>query len=158
MVKTFYPVRLTFVVVSILNLAALNACSPKSIISNAINDLLMPTCEKANIQFSTTKSPIPSVLDWKKIGFAKELINQFQKIVVFSGGSNPIPLSDWDKFKPLFPWQKNIDRNILFQKTAFLRSPDTDANCQGSNCIKQRDYKGYTWIDIAEPVKCLFQI
>lgn len=81
MLKSFYQIEL-LLFLSILNLTALTACSPKSIISNAINDLLMPTCQKAQIEFSTVKSAIPTSLDWKQIGFAKELINPLQKIVV----------------------------------------------------------------------------
>ena len=121
-------------------------------LSGFISQLLMPVCDKAGVKFATIKSKIPDQIEWKQIGFAKELINQLKKVVVISGGANPIPLTTWDTFKPFFPWQKNIDRNLLFQKTSFFRSPHTDVNCQNATCIKQRDYRSYTWIDLAEPV------
>jgi len=82
MATNFSRIKLTLFLITILNFAVLKACSPKSIISNAITDLLMPTCQKTKLEFSTVKSSLPSSLDWKEIGFAKELINQFQKIVV----------------------------------------------------------------------------
>jgi hypothetical protein len=50
------------------------------------------TAKEVGLHFSTEKSKLPATLNWKKIGFAKELINQKEMIVVISGGSNPIPL------------------------------------------------------------------
>ena len=124
-----------FIIISIVSL--LYSCSIK-------------TAEEVDLHFSTKKSKIPSTLNWKKIGFAKELINQNDMIVFISGGKNPIPLDKWDAFKPSFPYRKNVDRHILFQKTAFYRSPDTDINCKEVNCIKQREYKNYTWVEMAK--------
>lgn len=112
----------------------------------------LPTAKEAGLKFSTEKSKLPDSLKWREIGFAKEIINQKDKIVVISGGDNPIPLSNWDAFKPTFPWTKNIDRHLLFKKTYFYRSPDTDVNCKDKDCIKLREYKGYTWVDMAQPV------
>lgn len=110
-----------------------------------------PTCEKAQVKFSTVKSKLPDKLDWKEIGFGKELINVMQKVVVIAGGSNPISMEKWTSFRPFFPWQKNINRNLLFNKTVFLRSPYVPVDCQ-NKCVTQREYKGYTWVDIAKPV------
>ena len=110
------------------------------------------TAKEAGLHFSTEKSKLPDVLNWKEIGFAKELINQIEWIVVISGSSNPIPLEKWDDFKASFPYTKNIDRHLLFQQTAFYRSPNTDANCKGADCIKVQEYKGYTWVEMAKPI------
>ncbi len=112
----------------------------------------LKTAKEVGLHFSTEKSKLPDSLTWKKIGFAKELINQKEMVVVISGGTNPIPLDKWDEFKPSFPYKKNIDRHLLFQQTAFYRSPNTDANCKEPDCIKQREYKNYTWVEMAKPI------
>ena len=108
--------------------------------------------KEIGLNFSTEKSKLPDTLNWKKIGFAKELINQKEMIVVISGGENPIPLEKWDEFKPSFPYRKNIDRYLLFKQTAFYRSPNTNIFCKEPNCIKQRKYKNYTWVEMAKPI------
>ena len=110
------------------------------------------TASKVGLHFSTEKSKLPDTLHWKKIGFAKELINQKEMVVVISGGRNPIPLDKWGDFKPSFPYKKNIDRQLLFQQTAFYRSPNTDVNCKEVDCIKEREYKKYTWVEMAKPI------
>lgn len=112
----------------------------------------LKTSKKVGLHFSTEKSKLPDTLHWKKIGFAKELINQKEKLVVISGGKNPIPLNKWDEFNPSFPYSKNIDRHLLFLQTAFYRSPYTDVNCKDTDCIKQREYKNYTWVELAKPI------
>ena len=53
------------------------------------------TAKEAGLHFSTEKSKLPDTLHWKKIGYAKELINQSEMMVVISGGRNPIPLKDF---------------------------------------------------------------
>ena len=112
----------------------------------------LKTAKEVRLHFSTEKSKLPDTLNWKNIGFAKELINQKEMVVVISGGKNPIPLDKWDEFKTSLPYSKNIDRYLLFQKTAFYRSPNTDVNCKNEDCIKQREYKNYTWVEIAKPI------
>ena len=112
----------------------------------------LKTAKEIGLRFSTEKSKLPDTLNWRKIGFAKELLNQKEMIVVISGGSNPIPLDSWGDFKVSFPYKKNIDRHLLFQKTAFYRSPNTDVNCKGADCIKEREYKNYSWVAMAKPV------
>ena len=129
----------TYLLIFILSLVLFNSCGIK-------------TAKEIGLHFSTEKSKLPETLNWKKIGFAKELINQKELIVVISGGTNPIPLEKWAEFKPSFPYKKNIDRHLLFQQTAFYRSPNTDVNCKGADCIKQRKYKNYTWVEIAKPI------
>jgi hypothetical protein len=145
--KAFLNIGLFFVVV-----LAFSSSSVECAISDMIAGLLMPTCSSKGIKYSTIKSQIPATLQWGQIGFAKELINLMEQIVVISGGSKPIPLTSWNDFSPTFPWQKNIDRNLLFNQTSFLRSPGADVNCNGANCIKERTYRGYTWVDIAKPI------
>ena len=110
------------------------------------------TANEVGLHFSTEKSKLPDTLHWKKIGYAKELINQSEMMVVISGGRNPIPLNKWKEFKPSLPYKKNIDRHLLFQQTAFYRSPNTDVNCKEVDCIKEREYKNYTWVEIAKPI------
>jgi hypothetical protein len=112
----------------------------------------LKTAKEVGLYFSTAKSTLPDTLNWKKIGFAKELFNPKEMIVIISGGSNPIPLDKWDEFKPSFPYRKNIDRYLLFQQTAFYRSPNTDVNCKGADCIKERKYKNYSWLEMAKPI------
>lgn len=121
-----------------------------------LNFCTLPTSRQAGLRFSTERSPIPDSLVWREIGFAKELINQKDKLVVISGGDRPIPLEDWDAFRPSFPWKKNIARNLLFNRTAFFRSPNTSRDCQGKDCIRQVEYQAYTWIALAEPVSVDF--
>jgi hypothetical protein len=116
------------------------------------NSCGLKTAKEVGLHFSTEKSKLPNELNWKKIGFAKELINQKELMVVISGGSNPIPLDKWDDFKPSLPYTKNLDRYLLFQQTAFYRSPNTDVNCKDSDCIKQREFKNYTWVEMAKPI------
>ena len=52
---------------------------------------------------------------------------------LISGGSNPLQLNQWEELKVLSSWQKNIDRHILINKTALVRSPDASSNCNGTN-------------------------
>ena len=67
----------------------------------------LKTAKELGIHFSTEKSKLPATLNWKKIGFAKELINQKEMIIIISGGTNPIPLNKWNEFKPSFPYRKH---------------------------------------------------
>lgn len=131
--------KIKIYVLTILTALILNSCAIK-------------TARNIGLHFSTEKSKLPDTLHWKKIGFAKELINQKEMVVVISGGKNPIPLDKWDDFKPTFPYKKNIDRHLLFQQTAFYRSPNTDVNCIEVECTKEREYKNYTWVEMAKPI------
>lgn len=120
---------------------------------STILSLNVPTCSQVGLRYSTTLSALPSNLQYSSsIGLAKEIVNQQEKIVILSGGTNPIPLASWDSFSPSFPYAKNIDRNLLFTKSAFYRSPGTSVSCEGSSCLKFREYRGYTWLEIAQSV------
>jgi len=91
--------------------------------------------EEAGIKYPTKAAfTVPVNIQWEQVGFAKELINVK------------------DNFKPRLPWQKNIDRHILINKTSFLRSPDAPSNCQGIACKTQIEYKGYSWTKLANPL------
>jgi len=119
---------------------------------STIISLNVPECSQVGLRYSTALSTIPSNLTYSSISFAKEIINQQEKLVVVSGGTNPIPTTSWSSFSPSFPYSKNIDRNLLFTKTAFYRSPGTSVNCEGSSCFKTREYSSYTWLEIAKSV------
>ena len=129
-----------------------NSYALKILMVFLIHSCGIKTAKEVQLKFSTEKSKLPETLNWNKIGFAKELINQKEMIVVISGGTNPIPLDKWNEFKPTLPYRKNLDRHLLFQQTAFYRSPNTDVNCKEANCIKQREYKNYTWVEMAKPI------
>lgn len=116
----------------------------------------IPSIETSGLKFSTELSPLPAAMVWQDIGFARELINQPKQLVVISGGSNPVPLDEWDDFTPRFPWTKNLDRNLLFSKPCFYRSPDRPADCSGDSCLRIEEYTGYTWVALAEPVAVAF--
>ncbi|MDX1905626.1 MAG: hypothetical protein SF053_01230 [Bacteroidia bacterium] len=116
----------------------------------------LPSPEAAGLRFETIPSPLPARITWQEIGQAKELINTSKQLVVISGGDNPVPASAWADFHPRFPWTKNIDRILLFQKTAFFRSPYTDADCAGDACLTITEYRGYTWLSLAQPVAVSF--
>ncbi len=109
--------------------------------------------EESGIKYVTKPAfKLPADVQWQEIGFATELINMKERLVVIGVGDNPIPRAEWDDFKPRLPWQKNIDRHLLIDKTRFLRSPDAPANCQGAACNTQIEYKGYSWIKLASPL------
>lgn len=118
-----------------------------------ISSCSLPTTEEAGIRYPTKPAfEVPPNIQWNTVGLAKELINIKDKVVILSGGSNPISVTDWDQFKPRWPWQKNIDRFILIDSTTLIRSPGSNFNCKGADCLSERTYKGYTWIDLAEPL------
>ncbi len=109
--------------------------------------------EEAGIKYATKPAfELPANIVWQQVGTAKELINVKENLVVLSHGDHPIPLAEWDGLKVRLPWRKNIDRNLLIDKTAFLRSPDAPSNCQGVACKSYLDYKGYSWMKLANPL------
>ena len=112
-----------------------------------------PTTKEAGIKYSTQAAfQVPENMEWREVGLAKELVNIKEKMVIISGGSNPLPLSEWDAFRVILPWQKNIDRHILIDKTALVRSPGADADCERADCLIEREYKGHSWIELAQPL------
>ncbi len=109
--------------------------------------------EKAGIKYATKAVfELPANIQWQELETAKELINIKEKLVIISDGKNAIPKEAWDDFKVSLPWQKNIDRHIMFNKTLFLRSPNAPSDCQGEACKTKLDYKGYTWMELAKPL------
>lgn len=80
----------------------------------------LKTAAEIGLKFSTEKSKLPDTLNWREIGFAKELINQKDLVVVISGGTNPIPLSDWDKLKVSFPYTKTLTAIYFSRKPLFI--------------------------------------
>ena len=116
-----------------------------------INSCSFPTTQQAGIRYSTQPAfQVPNDMKWKEVGIAKELININEKMVIISGGSNPLQLNQWEELKVRYPWKKNIDRHILIKKTALVRSPNASPNCNGSNCLIERDYKSYSWFELAQ--------
>ena len=116
----------------------------------------LPDIGSTGIRLSTLPAPLPSQLSFQTIGFAKELINQKEQLVVIGGGPDQIPQAEWEDFTPRFPWTKNIDRNLLFDSTAFYRSPGRAANCAGDDCFEFIDYRDYSWLVLARPVGVAF--
>ena len=111
-----------------------------------IQSITFPTSKEVGLQYKTTHAiNIPENLKWQSAGFAKELINQKENMVVISGGNNTISNEKWKDFKPRFPWSKNIDRHILFEKVFFAKSPYASIDCQNDNCKTIREYQEYTW-------------
>ena len=83
------------------------------------NSCSFPTSEQAGIKYSTQPAfQVPEDMKWRKVGLAKELININEKMVIISGGSNPLPLNQREELKVRFTWQKNIDRHILINKNS----------------------------------------
>ena len=127
-------------VISILGYFLLNSCGFDSV-------------EEAGIKYATKQAfELPTDVEWQQVGTAKELINLKEKVVIISAGNNAIQKDEWDEFKVRLPWKKNIDRNILFDKTLLMRSPDASFDCQGAACKTNREYKGYTWTELANPL------
>ncbi|RNA15388.1 Hemolysin-type calcium-binding repeat (2 copies) [Brachionus plicatilis] len=114
--------------------------------------LAVPSCEKVGLKYSTNRTKLPDIIEWSQIGFAKELMNNLNKVVVVAGGESPINEQKWQEFEPSFPYGKNVDRNLIFKKSFFMRSPDTDINCKNESCIKIANYRDYTWIEMAKLV------
>ena len=119
---------------------------------------LLTSCSFDTVKESGIKYPtkpafeLPSNTLFQEVEFATELINIKEKLVVIGIGDNSIPRDKWEDFKPRLPWQKNIDRHILIDKTAFLRSPDALSDCLNSDCKTQIEYKGYSWTKLASPL------
>ena len=125
---------------------------------NIIGFFILNSCgfdsvEEAGIKYTTKQAfELPTNVKWQKVGTAKELINIKEKVVIISDGKKAIQKDEWEEFKVRLPWQKNIERYILFDKTLFLRSPNVPSDCQGVACKTIRDYRGYTWTELANPL------
>ncbi len=118
-----------------------------------LNSCSFPTTKEAGIKYATRPAfPLPKNIEWREVGLAKELINVKEKMVIISGGSNPLPLHQWEDLKVGLPWQKNIDRHLLINKAALVRSPNAHSYCNQTDCLIERDYKGNSWIELAQPL------
>ncbi|MEM7659902.1 MAG: hypothetical protein AAF399_27560 [Bacteroidota bacterium] len=124
--------------------------------------ICFPTCasidliEETGVSFETIPSavPTPAENDWEELADAKEILNIRELLVFVDRGENPISSEDWENFSPTLPWAKNINRNLLFSKTFFYRSPGVAADCEFCEVII--DYKGYTWAKLATIVGLSF--
>lgn len=113
----------------------------------------LPSATEANLSYPTTPAlEAPENTEWKKPGLAKELINLKEQVVLLSGGAQPIPPEEWNELKVRYPWTKNIDRHVLIDQTALLRSPNAPVDCKEEDCLTFRDFKGYSWVELAEPL------
>lgn len=113
----------------------------------------LPTVAEAELNYRAKPAiDVPDAVAWNRVGFAKELLNVTDSVVVVDGGPHPVPDPEWRRFKARFPWRKNIDRNLLFQKSFFVRSPYAPPDCSGSACFTLREYRDYTWVELAQPV------
>jgi len=112
----------------------------------------MPTAGEAGISFATGAVPVPADLDWSMRSQAHEMINMKDLVVVLSGGSDPMPDAEWSKFKPVLPWLKNIERNLLFDGSFFIRSPYAPEEAAGADRFTIRTIAGHTWVELAQPV------
>jgi hypothetical protein len=112
----------------------------------------LPTAVQAGLRFDTKPEAIPANIEWTNIGKAHELINIKELVVVVGGGTNQISDADWEKYQPPLPWMKNIERNLLFTDTFFIRSPSAPEDATGEKRSIVREISGYTWIELAQPV------
>ncbi len=112
----------------------------------------MPTAAEAGIRFETKAEPLPADLEWGKRAVAHEIINTNELLVVVSGGSNAISDGEWAKYNPPLPWIKNVERNLLFSQTFFVRSPTAPADATGDARYVYREVSGHTWLELAQPV------
>jgi hypothetical protein len=71
-------------------------------------------------------------------------------LVYLAGGSNPIDGQEWEQYKPPPGYIKNTPRNLQFNSSTFLSSPDSTANTY----ITTSD--GYTWQYIAKTVSSMW--
>jgi hypothetical protein len=112
----------------------------------------LPTAAQAGLRFETAAEPLPTDITWMRVGQAHELINLKELVVVVSGGASPMSDADWQKYQPPLPWMKNIERNLLFTDTYFIRSPSVPADAQGAAKYTVREISGHTWIELAQPL------
>jgi len=112
----------------------------------------LPTAAQAGLRFNTTPEAVPADIVWTHVGKAHELISVKELIVVVGGGSNPMSDADWEKYTPPLPWMKNIERNLLFTDTFFMRSPYTAEDATGEKRYTVREISRHTWIELAQPI------
>jgi len=116
----------------------------------------LPSSAEAKVSFATKSEPLPADLEWGRRSVAHELINIKDLVVVVSGGPNPIPDAEWESYRPPMPWMKNIERNLLFSATYFMRSPRADADAAGDARYTIREVSSHTWVELAQTVSVDF--
>jgi hypothetical protein len=67
-------------------------------------------------------------------------------LVYLDGGSNPIDAQEWENYVPPPGYIKNTERNVQFNSSEFMSSPDST----GNEYITTSD--GYTWFYMAKTV------
>jgi len=122
--------------------------------------LKVPTAAEKGITFST--QPIQrkegqmciSTAQQQK---AREIMLGESFTVLLAAGQRPIPEDEWTDFRPGFGNVKNTERHLLFDRSCFLRSPDTPANCAQDNCLSFETIGGWTWAKLAkvEAIDCM---
>ncbi len=117
-----------------------------------VSCISFPTAREAGLKLTTIPMELPESLDWATRGRAHELIEVNERLVVVSGGEHPISDEAWAKYQPPFGYQKNIERNLLFSRTAFLHSPGVDDSAVGSDRYRFRTFDRYTWLELAKPL------
>jgi hypothetical protein len=111
-----------------------------------------PTAREAGLSLATTPIDLPGALDWGTKGQAHELIQVSERMVVIGAGDHPISDAAWPGYQPPPGYQKNIERNLLFTRTAFLHSPGVADSAVGSERYRYRTFDGLTWLELAQPV------
>lgn len=115
--------------------------------------IAFPTSEEAGIRFQTIASNRPAdstcLNKAGEAGLAKELINLRERVVVVGAEPNLMPDDVWADYNPRLPWEKNINRNTLFNDHCFYRSPGAPADCTGDECAIVRELDGYTWVELS---------
>jgi len=112
----------------------------------------LPTAAQAGLRFETRQEAVPANIEWKHVGQAHELISVKELVVIVSGGVHPMSDADWEKYAPPLPWIKNIERNLLFTDTFFMRSPSAPREATGEERYTVREISGHTWIELAQPI------
>ena len=134
--------KITSFIIVLLPLALLTSCLTPS----------LPTSAEAGISFQTRAEPLPADLEWGHRAVAHEIINAKELVVVVSGGSNPISDAEWAKYSPPLPYMKNMERNLLFNQTFFMRSPNAPVGATGDARYTFREVSGHTWLELAAPL------
>lgn len=134
--------RVSAIVIASIALFSLSSCMTPS----------LPTSAQAGFSFQTRAMDIPADLDWSRRAAAHELMDAKDLVVVLSGGERPIPDAEWGKYRPPLRYMKNIERNILFEGSFFMRSPGAPDGATGSGRYIFREISGHSWIELAKPV------
>ncbi|MCP4140132.1 MAG: hypothetical protein GY755_07560 [Chloroflexi bacterium] len=115
--------------------------------------MTFPTSTEAGVSFQTIQSSLPEnsgcLNEAGEAGLAKELINMGEGLVVVGAGDTIMPDDVWADYSPKLPWQKNTNRNTMFNDSCFYRSPSAPADCQGEECQMELEVDGYSWVELS---------